>query len=448
MFVLFGLILASSSASAFQFIVIGDAGSSHTSFFVFKINGTKIEELGECRLDGGLDDFASNVDGIPDYLRGCQKFLNETVPAALISETPLYVGGTAGLRLLQEISPQDAMNVLNGVRQYLKSTGFLFEDANVRILRGDEEGLYAHICINIIGSDDFDLSLGALDMGGASAQISFKCASNNTKGCNEVSLFGEEYKVFSQSMNCYGSEEALKRFVTLIILRAYNEENGIKQVIDNPCLTKGGARYFTKFPKLKSEIFDSPCTKLTAEFSDFTSAIAALPDNYEFEYLPSFTDAANCLDVMDGLVDSQECAKIFDTEESQCFQFDQTVPVADSYAISSYYYNFGNLLNVESIGLDAAVEQIEDKCMSTKQEEKDCFDLNYIFAVLTKGYKFSDKGFEKIRYAKKIRGKSVSWAMGLAASKIPSKSGAVSGYLSSPLVMAAMVGFRLLTLKW
>jgi len=444
---LFGLMLVSSSASAFQFIVIGDAGSGHTSFFVFKINGTKIEELGECRLEGGLAEFADNVDGISAYLSECQKFLNEKVPAASVSETPLYVGGTAGLRLLQETSPQDAQNVLNGVRLYLKSTGFLFENENVRILRGDEEGLYAHICINIIGSDEFDLSLDALDMGGASAQISYKCSSDHTEGCNDVSLFGEDYKVFSQSMNCYGSGEALKRYVTLLILKSFNEENQIKQ-IKNPCLTTGGyTRYFSEFPKLKSEIFDSPCTNLTAEFSDFTSAIAALPDDHAFEYLPSFTDAGSCLDVMTGLVDTKECSTVFDTEHSQCFQFDREIPVADTYAISSYYYNFGNLLNIESIGKTEAVEQIEEACMADKQEELDCFKLNYIFAVLTRGYEFSESGFEKIRYAKKIRGKAVSWALGLAATKI-GKSGAASAPLSSPVLMIALAAFKLLGQKW
>ena len=33
-------------------------------------------------------------------------------------------------------------------------------------------------------------------------------------------------------------------------------------------------------------------------------------------------------------------------------------------------------------GRDAAVEQIENRCMATKQGELDCFDLNYIFAML------------------------------------------------------------------
>lgn len=62
-------------------------------------------------------------------------------------------------------------------------------------------------------------TVGALDLGGASTQISFvaeeKVGQNNSS--TTVSLYGYEYMLYTHSFQCYGRNEAERRFLALLL---------------------------------------------------------------------------------------------------------------------------------------------------------------------------------------------------------------------------------------
>lgn len=60
---------------------------------------------------------------------------------------------------------------------------------------------------------------GALDLGGASTQISFTAGENvglNTSHITKVSLYGYVYTLYTHSFQCYGRNEAEKRFLAIL----------------------------------------------------------------------------------------------------------------------------------------------------------------------------------------------------------------------------------------
>lgn len=61
---------------------------------------------------------------------------------------------------------------------------------------------------------------GALDLGGASTQISFAVGEEvelNTSDVMKVSLYGYVYTLYTRSFQCYGRNEAEKRFLATLL---------------------------------------------------------------------------------------------------------------------------------------------------------------------------------------------------------------------------------------
>lgn len=61
---------------------------------------------------------------------------------------------------------------------------------------------------------------GALDLGGASTQISFAVGEKvelNTSDIIKVSLYGYVYTLYTRSFQCYGRNEAEKRFLAILL---------------------------------------------------------------------------------------------------------------------------------------------------------------------------------------------------------------------------------------
>lgn len=61
--------------------------------------------------------------------------------------------------------------------------------------------------------------MGALDLGGASTQISFipEDSPENFNSTLQVKLYGYNYNVYTHSFQCYGRDEAEKRLLALLL---------------------------------------------------------------------------------------------------------------------------------------------------------------------------------------------------------------------------------------
>ncbi len=212
----------------------------------------------------GISSFADNPDDIPTYLAPLLKHAQTHIPPSLHHETPLFLLATAGMRLL---SPEQKTAVLRSTCQFLKfHSNFRIDSpspagpcgSSVRIISGEEEGLFGWISVNYLmdgfGSSSSDRSTyGFLDMGGASTQIAFEPnpeEQEKTQSLMDVRLrllSGEEisHKIFVTTWLGYGTNQARERYVGRAIKQHEQSRPSVEDpppsadIVKDPCLPSG-----------------------------------------------------------------------------------------------------------------------------------------------------------------------------------------------------------------
>ncbi|XP_010225257.1 PREDICTED: ectonucleoside triphosphate diphosphohydrolase 8-like, partial [Tinamus guttatus] len=93
--------------------------------------------------------------------------------------------------------------------------------------------------------------LGALDLGGASTQITFQPggATEDQNTSVLLRLYGTNYSLYTHSYLCYGQTQALK-----MLLAALCEGSSSPQQVSHPCYPKGYQENVTA-----AALYDSPC---------------------------------------------------------------------------------------------------------------------------------------------------------------------------------------------
>lgn len=121
-----------------------------------------------------------------------------SIPAHQRAETPVFLGGTAGMRVLNATDATAADMILGNLSAAL-DTGTPFDHSvqTAEILSGTTEGILGWVTSNylsnVFGTEDANNSvpaspLGALDWGGASSQITFEIASAKRRGARFTNL--------------------------------------------------------------------------------------------------------------------------------------------------------------------------------------------------------------------------------------------------------------------
>ncbi|KAG5187142.1 nucleoside phosphatase family-domain-containing protein [Tribonema minus] len=137
------------------------------------------------RLRPGISSFADDPEGVGESLQVLIDFAKEQLKKHKEDwhKMPIALGATAGMR---QLPPAKRRAVMAAIRDYLHGPNcpFYFEDYFARVISGEEEGIFAWAGINflrgnlLLESEGAGLAVshetvGALDMGGASAQIAF-----------------------------------------------------------------------------------------------------------------------------------------------------------------------------------------------------------------------------------------------------------------------------------
>lgn len=115
------------------------------------------------------------------HIKSLLEFAEDIIPENKRKETPVFIQGTAGLRLIPEDKRTKILHeICNGIT---KHTDFLLEDCDyqVQVIDGETEGLYGWLSLNyLLGKfNEYEVNanshftFGFMDMGGASTQIAF-----------------------------------------------------------------------------------------------------------------------------------------------------------------------------------------------------------------------------------------------------------------------------------
>ncbi|XP_064892259.1 ectonucleoside triphosphate diphosphohydrolase 8 isoform X2 [Columba livia] len=434
--------------------MVFDAGSSHTSLFVYEWDSDKknntgvVSQSSSCDVQGkGISSYANDPPKAGDSLRECLDKALKIVPAANQRDVPVYLGATAGMRLLREQNSSAADQILVEVAKTMREYPVAFKGA--RILTGEEEGAYGWITINYLLDSFAKYSpkahtwlhpeaaniFGALDLGGASTQISFvpKSSVINWNEASKLTLYEYDYNIYTQSYLCYGQNEMLKRLAKELIA-----ESSSSTRVDHPCYPKD----YNETVSLSS-FHTSPCTNQS------DPRLALGDRNVTLE---GRGDASGCLAAIKKLFNFSACGQRQDCTFDGIYQ---------PPAFSAFYYNFKFLNLTEGQSLATVRATIEHFCSrswadlsSSYPEEnperlpKYCTNANYILTLLLDAYKFNETSWNSIFFQMKAGSADVGWTLGYMlnlTNMIPAEAPAqVKGHI--PSLWAAAITFIILTL--
>uniref|UniRef100_A0A4X1V752 nucleoside diphosphate phosphatase n=1 Tax=Sus scrofa TaxID=9823 RepID=A0A4X1V752_PIG len=226
--------------------IMFDAGSTGTRVHIFQFSQqpgevpTLTHETFKARKPG----LSAYADDVEKSTPGIQELLNvakRDVPYELWKVTPLVLKATAGLRLLPG---EKAQKLLQNVKEVFKASPFLVGDDCVSIMNGTDEGVSAWITVNFLTGSlrtPGKGSVGMLDLGGGSTQITFLPRLQGTLQTSppgyltSLQMFNRTYKLYSYSYLGLGLMSA--RLAVLGGEEGKPAEGGEELV--SPCLSPG-----------------------------------------------------------------------------------------------------------------------------------------------------------------------------------------------------------------
>ncbi|KAF5402299.1 Ectonucleoside triphosphate diphosphohydrolase [Paragonimus heterotremus] len=433
--------------------VVLDAGSTSTKLtlyewkdYPFRTNGA-VKQIKEAREKPGISSYINEPFQAYEKLAGPLQNLVADIPQNERSKVPVYLAATAGMRLELIKSPLASMDLFDVIRRGLLNSGLAVETPNerIRMLSGSEEGLFGWVSVNnILGTVTEETQLapedtvGSLDLGGASTQISFVAKTEPpsreaSMDYYPLKLFGRQYTVYSHSFLCYGKNEFEKRIQGSIIGTNTNAS------IENPCLLKG-----YKINASAATIYDSPCITGTYAESIFTEKLSKPAGLESFTFVG--TGSPNtCRDVVKKQFKTGNC-----TIQPCSFNGVHQPQVTGVFrAYSGFSYAMAHLFPQKVTGftkseIENSVYKFCNKTWSEVANETDpkqlefvynfCYDGIYILELLTNfGFK-TDESWKAITFGAKINDQSVSWALGYMLDQsgfLPSESPKVSSKRSA-----------------
>lgn len=110
-------------------------------------------EVTHCETNAGIDDNEDNVNATLAELLPCVRNVTRNIDFDQNGHTPIYLGATAGMRLLELKRPAVATLIFEQVKSSLGNytdEDKVFSVKQVRTLSGQEEGLFAWIAANFL----------------------------------------------------------------------------------------------------------------------------------------------------------------------------------------------------------------------------------------------------------------------------------------------------------
>ncbi|XP_076615110.1 ectonucleoside triphosphate diphosphohydrolase 2 [Chaetodon auriga] len=407
----------------FMYGIVLDAGSSHTALYIYKWpadkqNGTGVvTQHSECHVKGGgISSYAGQQGAAGQSLEACLDQAVTAIPKERHHVTPVYLGATAGMRLLHISSPEQSAQILREVGHKIQSYPFSYQGA--AILSGQEEGAYGWVTVNYLLENFIKYgfvghwfspgrpTVGALDFGGASTQITFATQEEveDKNDMIKLRLYGQEYSLYTHSFLCYGQDQVLKRLLVHIV-----KSQGYSGSVTHPCYPAGHSRTL----KLNS-IFNSPCTAKYKPSSYDSQASLTVQGSGHYEH---------CVGNVSEIFSFDSCPF------SQC-SFDKVFQpnVTGSFvAFSAFFYIHAFLQRITSITVNTPAqleEAAKTVCMMTfnqmlilAPEQKSrlqdyCASSVFVKILMLRGYRFDETSFPRISFQKKAGDASVGWALG------------------------------------
>ncbi|KAG5180166.1 nucleoside phosphatase family-domain-containing protein [Tribonema minus] len=283
--------VVATTSRLFDYAIVVDAGSGGSRLYVYHVHEDEALKLRVTATPGqsvtpGLSTFAGKPEDAAAYLSPLFQHAMAEVPPEQHSRTPVFIKGTAGMRLVEEPSQLQVYDALYEALAVDAVFPFHVHRRNLDTIDGASEAYYAVLATNYLeGRVDARLKptahpagvLGALDMGGASTQIIFPPAGPqsdpaagggsadgaNCSGASQAlvpALSDDALQLtpahfWARSHLSYGVAEVRARVWRRLVARAQQQRGGgdggggarrrrRRGVIANPCAHAGHAETF------------------------------------------------------------------------------------------------------------------------------------------------------------------------------------------------------------
>ena len=343
-------------------------------------------------------------------------------PGVHPSSVPIYLGATAGMRMIQPA--EDGECVLTEVRSVLRESGFHFpRDDMARILSGEEEGAYDWLVANYLMNDGemptHGEVRGAMDLGGASVQISYLASSSSSSSTSKM-LRSLSKMMRSSSSSSSNDEQQQQRGYPLRI-----------RDVDYPVFTRSLLHYGVDRGRMR---YDSEVVFASSSFHGNNSSNPCYPIGYDdpATNITGSSDWEKCLHSVGGLFDEEESSRDNVAEKLLPIDHDRKF-IAMSALVYIWDYlglKIGNETD-DLVALSANARRVcslnrtgqvkmyerhmEENAIIDRRTNKphaQCFNAAFTYHLLSRGFglPLADTPIE-IYYD--IGGTKVQWALGL-----------------------------------
>lgn len=192
-------------------VIIFDAGSSGTRMYIYAKSGhnytTEFSNKNKIPLASFANDPSTAYTAIDDLLDKAK------ASGENIDNIPMYIYATAGMRYI----PADQQGAIyDNIRSHISEQGYQLKTTET--ISGDDEGLYGWVSLNYLTHNlGGEVTNGALDLGGASTQITFE---TTAKYANKTFTYnGKSYYVFAKSFLGMGQDKAYDGITSTLVAR-------------------------------------------------------------------------------------------------------------------------------------------------------------------------------------------------------------------------------------
>lgn len=455
--------------------VIVDCGSSGSRAHIFKWKpeqGLKQIELVKDKPGGdalslhitpGLSSFKDDPDKASDYMEPIMRFISDTIPQDKHLDTPIYFMATAGMRLLDDPVRK---RILADITRDLRLK-FSFPRIKTQVISGALEGVYSWLSLNRRLGEKASLkqSYGMLEMGGASAQVTFELDDELELKILR-SLKDDKARLAFKTEQVHinaGSEKPLRLFATTFLGLGVNSareasvdllvkdylyeanETGFefskKKQFENhlidPCLTKGS-----------SEILSRPVELLIK--TNQTVGFVAKPGGETFTVrVEGSGNFLGCITLLDRTL------QIMKNERLNCPSHGRSCPIAllgnefipfESFpfiGLSEFFFTTNEMM--ASAGLfnrsrilretqricSTDYNKLQDVYSSSGVSQKDrilyeCFKASWLLTILHEsGFKMPIE-YGDFRTVDRLNGEEIDWTIGAMLSEVALNNGATA----------------------
>uniref|UniRef100_A0A8C4GDK4 nucleoside diphosphate phosphatase n=1 Tax=Dicentrarchus labrax TaxID=13489 RepID=A0A8C4GDK4_DICLA len=320
----------------------------------------------------GLSAYVDSPEMAGHTVKMLLKVAKKTVPRLEWKRTPVVLRATAGLRLL---AAEKAQALLDQVQHVFDESPFLVPDNSVSIMNGTNEGILAWISVNFLTGHlkaQTKKTVGILDLGGGSTQITFLPKLRKTIESVPVADYVARFDIFNSTFELY--THSLDETSHVLAL------TGLEwRVFKSSCLPK----------KFRDEW----------SFGGLTYQVSGDPDGYA-GYKLCYQEV---LKVVKGIIH-------------------QPYELQDSSVFYAFSYYFDRAVDAGLIdGVQGGMLEVRDfkkraKEVCNKMTKYPpissflCMDMTYITCLLKDGFGFKESTV--LQLTKKVNNVESSWALG------------------------------------